>query len=231
VSPEAAYFVSNYDNGIFVFNGGRSLTKGARMNQKSTITSGVYNVEENALHLITDDSVIILRDNVATENERPYAGAIKLYSTVNGIIYGQGAKWKSLQYRANVFASGTTTIVPLELQTAFVGPMDNTWFKTTQYIIYLQRPAGGGNMEIVISYHWVDADTSGSELKVVELSALDFDSDGYTRIRYIPTKDSVVGNSIEVDCDDKIVVLDVVQYFQPMGPAQVSNARTAIEGT
>jgi hypothetical protein len=230
-SPEVAYFVSNYDNAIFAFNGGRSLQKVIRMNRKAEVEYGVYNVEENALHLITEDSLIILRDNVVTENARPYTGDIKLYSTVNGIIYGQGAKWKSLQYRSDVFTAGTTTVVPLTLQTAFVGPMDNQWFKTPQYMIYLQEPTLSGTLTLEISYHWIDQDDSGFETKTISLTVDDFDSEGYSRVRYIPTKDSVVGNSLQIDCDTKVIILDVVQYFQPMGPALVPDTRTAVEGT
>lgn len=230
-APEAAYFISNFDNGLFVFNGGRSLVKQARMNQKATVENAIYNVEENALHMITEDSLLIMRDNIATENARPFTGDVQLYSTVNGIVYGQDAEWKSLQYRGDVFTAGATAVVPLDFQTAFTGPMDNQWFKSLQYIIYLQRPAGPGALTLDFTFHWIDADGSGTEIKELELAAPDFDSEGYTRIRYMPTKDAIVGGSLEIECAERIVILDIVQYYTDMGNALVPDNRTAQPGT
>jgi hypothetical protein len=228
VAPEAAYFLSNFDNSIFIFNGGRSLQKLARLNKKAAIEYGIYNVEENAMHLITTNSVIIQRDGVSTENPRPFAnGKINLYSTVNGVIYGQANQWKSLQYQSNVFSSGATALVPLDLQTGFVGPMINTYMKTPQFMVYLRRPAGPGNLTLTFTYYWIDAETSGSEVKVLAIDNTQFDAEGYTRVKYQPTKDSVVGSSLRIQANDRVVILDIVQYYSTIGPAQVGDLRTA----
>lgn len=226
--PEAAYFLTDYDNGLFVFNGGRSLQKIARMNQKAAVKNGIYNVEENALHMITENSLLILRDNISTENERPFDnGDVALYSTANGIIYGQGAEWKSLQFRSNVFSAGTTAVVPLDFQGPFYGPGSNEYYQTPYYYVQLYRPAGPGTMTVDFIYSYIDADIQGTETKSVNLVAADFTSAGYCRVRYIPTKDSVMGNSLRIQCEDKIVILEVTQYYGNRGAVSVPTARTA----
>jgi len=118
--------------------------------------------------------------------------------------------------------------VALDIETPFYGPMDNAYYQTPQYYIQFQRPAGPANMAMTFVYKYLTADGQGTETKVVNLLTTDFTSGGYCRVRYIPTNDSVAGNSLRIQTAEKVIILDVVQYYTTRGSLLVPENRVAV---
>ena len=118
LAPTTAYFVSSFDNSLWTFTGGQTLDKYARMNQLQTITSGLYNVHDNALLLQTPSEFIWIRDNVLTVNDKKANQTnVRLYSTSKGVIIGNDQR----NWQYTFFDQQGATVVPLDWQSAYFG--------------------------------------------------------------------------------------------------------------
>lgn len=88
-APTLAYFLSDFDNSLFSFDGGRAVQKMGRFNRKAAIAEAAYNVKENTLVLVTADSLIWIRDGIVTENDLPFVGDFTVFITENGTFFLQ----------------------------------------------------------------------------------------------------------------------------------------------
>lgn len=123
-SPTLAYFLSAFDNSLFTFDGGRTVTKTARLSVKGAISEGAYNVRDNTLVLVTADSLIFLRDNITTENALPYP-TFRIFSTETGLYFVSGsASTRYLYERVNVIGetiNGGDTFAPIVFDDTYDG--------------------------------------------------------------------------------------------------------------
>lgn len=88
-APTLAYFLSDFDNSLYSFDGGRAVQKIGRFNRKAAIAEAAYNVKENTLVLVTADSLIWIRDGIVTENDPPFVGDFTVFITENGTFFLQ----------------------------------------------------------------------------------------------------------------------------------------------
>lgn len=113
-SPTAVFFLSDFDNSLYTFDGGRTLSKQIRMSQKSKILMGVFGVEENTLALLLDDnSVIFMRDGLMTQvfnlgSVNVYGKLYTntpcghLYNNTKGMLYTNSARPSSISLLSNI---------------------------------------------------------------------------------------------------------------------------------
>ncbi len=108
-SPTEAFFLSAFDNSLYSFGGGQSVTKGAIFNRHKTIRAGIYSVVENTLALLTDDTVIFIRDAIITETITPFLTAPDAFATVDGIWLSQSGY--AIHYVFNL--AGLSGVTPI----------------------------------------------------------------------------------------------------------------------
>jgi len=216
-SPQAAWFLAEYDNSLFAFDGGRSVQRAMFFNQKPAIQQAIYNVEENALHIITASSYLIVRDGLVTEHTRPFvSGTIYQNSTKNGVINQQNGTWSTLLYKPDTYSG--EVVQTLTWQSGYFGPEDGQMIKTPMYLIRLYRQAGAGSMTFTINYNWFTMEKNGTETKSVSLVAGDFDANGYAVVRFCPVQDYALASSIGLQFTEKVLILSCVQYMNEGGP-------------
>jgi hypothetical protein len=220
VSPNKAYFLSNYDNSVYYFDGGRSLVKLFEANQKPQIQAGAYNVRDNALYLETIDSIITIRDEQSgainseglqiTENDLPslWSATSYLKSTANGLYFIMGQNIAVRSYYSGL------TLINLDYRTAHYSPAE---WKTMQ----IQRIGGqiwcslnkNANLTLTLYYIRVDG-TSGSVSAAVDATTRNVD--GYSRFAWTPSVSNVIAGSVRVQhtsSEQKIVLMELVMYY------------------
>lgn len=114
-SPTEAYFISSFDNSLYTFDGGQSVTKAMRINRRSDILFGAYNVRENTLALCGDDFVLWLRDGLLSESPLPFAYPYSAFSTSGGIWLSKGSYAIRYVYSAIAGGGGAVIVVALDL--------------------------------------------------------------------------------------------------------------------
>jgi hypothetical protein len=217
-SPQAAFFLAEYDNSVYGFDGGRMVQRVMNFNRKPAIQNAVYNVEESALHLVTASSYLIIRDGIVTEHARPFvSGTVNLYPSKNGVAREQSGAWSTLVLKSDTFAG--ETVETLTWQSGVVGPEDSQTAKFSQFVFRIYNPAGAASLSLTVNYKWITADETGTESKTVSLVAGDFDSNGYTTFRFCPVQDYALGASIGISCTSAVVLLSAVCYYTNGGPS------------
>jgi len=115
-TPNVAYFLSEFDNSLFTFDGGQTVSKQSRFTQKGTIRKVVFNSYENTLGIFLDDSVIWNRDGIMTESFLPIEWPYDVQTTADGIWITQNRF--AIKYLYNAVATnngGEVVVIALEL--------------------------------------------------------------------------------------------------------------------
>lgn len=229
VSSTRAYFLSPYDNSVFYFDCGRSFAKLIEFNQMPLIQGGVYNVRDNALYLVTTDSIIAMHEmedtlddaktvNVesgqVTENDLPtgwtWATGIAC-STANGVYY-----IKANAYTIRTYYAGSGTLIPLKYQTAYMAPADGQTMQIQRIVaqVYCSSKLSG---TINLKNNYILADgTSGTDTATI--TTVDQNTQGYSRINWTPAHSDVLGSSITIEhgsSEQKIVLVELLVYYKP----------------
>lgn len=112
-SPTTIYFYSGFDNSVYTFDGGQSVSKQLRFTQKSAIRTAVFSPFENTLAIFLDDSVIFNRDGVMVETFLPVLWPYEVYQTSTGIWITKNQY--AVKYRYNPISSSLTPVVVIAL--------------------------------------------------------------------------------------------------------------------
>lgn len=210
-SPTTVFFLSDFDNSIYTFDGGRSLTKQIRMSQKSAIVHGVFGVEENTLALkLTNNNIIFMRD--ALMSEISTSGG-ELRATVNGIILANSSGYTRYSYNTNTLSGEVQTVEPLVLQTAYYGTDRNALQSTTRWVIRLYNSAKDLTTVTITGYSFTQ-DKILNESKTFTIGDVNnaWDSDGYAFISYIPSSPRNIATSLKIETAKKLTITDVYAY-------------------
>jgi hypothetical protein len=209
LAPTMAYFVSSFDNSLWTFVGGQTLSKDRRMNQLQTIGNGIYNVHDNALLLQTSTELIWIRDDVLTINAKKATQTdLKLYNTTGGIILGNDVK----NWQYSFFNQTGATVVPLTWQSAYFGRTVNqkSILSEVVYTIYDRTKS----RHAITGYVYTrDPDTSTVQRVDWDVLPNMYTDNGYVTLRLKPETPKSLGTSFGLECDDKITVLDAVMLF------------------
>jgi hypothetical protein len=206
-SPTAIFFLSSFDNALYTFDGGRTLSKIKRLSQKSPIVKGVFSVIENALMLETSTSFIWNRDSIFTENLKAATQtSLKLYDTADGVIIGNNiSKW---QYSYN---SGSS-VIPLRVKTPYMG-LDANIKSITQEIICTLYSRTIQPVDVTLTLSGFNGSTNFEQTRVYNLKASDFNNSGYARIRLQPSYPKALGVALTFSTPQKVVLSDITVLF------------------
>jgi hypothetical protein len=130
-SPTEIYFLSSFDNSLYSFSGGQSVDKILRLNQRTGILLGAYNVRENTLALFGSNFVLWLRDGILSESTLPFAYPYEIFSTGDGIWIVKDNY--SIKYTYSAITGASIVVIDLDLDggvwgTAYADTYDGgTW--------------------------------------------------------------------------------------------------------
>lgn len=233
VSPLNAYFLSEWDNSIYAFDGGRALTKQVRLTQFPAITQGVWNSAENALTLNAGAKLIFVRDNIVTAIDKTAdmiifselvsanIGAFILYQYndpfIPGLFKAQADRWAY---------NGTGNLDPLEWKSAFWG-MDASRQQYLSQAIYTIYSPTKEHLDLKLYAQTFDeAQTYPEQIQAVTVEPADYSSSGFVRVRLQPQIQRGLATSIGLSCPQKIVLLDVAVDTVEVEPAAITAARS-----
>ena len=225
-SPIRIYFLSSFDNSIYVFDGGRSLAKIHRMNQLETILNGVYSVRDNTLALQTADNFIWIRDDLISENaKKANQTAVNLSPTSDGVVIANNtAKWI---YSFNALSSPASAVVPLDFQTAYFGLRANMVGQLTGWMVYIYSAT---KAELTLSYTPYAMDSDSLSFKTQKatqtITPSMFDQNGIALVRIQPQKQKAIAMSLEIQCPSKVTITKVVPEFKAVAAAVVPPAQS-----
>jgi len=242
VSEAQAYFYSPYDNAVFSYNGGRSLNKYAEFTKKSLIQSGYYSTRDNALYLVTTDSVLSVREPEDTPSvntraiqmtENTLPTYTNIVSTSEGLCFINGTSATIRTYYA-----GSGTLIKMAYQTGFHAPDDGQTMQIQRILarVYVANKALGTTIQLVHDFMRVDGSTGSESTSISSLYSLVPQTNlypsttlypGYQHgssppqnavwIEWTPPTSNVLASSVglrHTTSEQKIVLLELFMYYQ-----------------
>lgn len=204
-SPTEAFFLSNWDNSVYSYDGGRALTKVKAFTNTPAILSAKYSTYDNALLMDTTSKFIWFRDGIISVNPKKTAqlGAMDLWSTANG-LYSVNA---SGSWRYSFYASSSSTIVQLDVQTPYLGQGKNevSIYKGWVFKIYIPNRLG---ISVLVTEHTKDQAKEYTNKQTFMVPTNDIDSDGYYYLRIQPKYQRALQQSFELAFTTNIVILE-----------------------
>jgi hypothetical protein len=237
VSPIKVYFLSSLDNSLYTFDEGRNLTKEARLNEIDIITNGVYNVHDNSLLLNgattsgnpnTYGSLIWIRDSVLTINPKTSAQTnLQLFDTTSGIIISNNNS--SWQYTFNPLP--TSTVVPLTIQTTYMGMEDNEKIKMKNFVatFYNKNAKLKNSKPITISMQSIireETQVYTSQPQIYTINPGDYNSLGYVMLRLQPQYQTTLGISFIIATQSKINLTNLTVEYVVDGQGMYAGSKS-----
>jgi hypothetical protein len=223
-TPTQAYFLSPFDNSVYVFNGGRALTKFQRLTQMPAILKGMYSTRDNTLLLETETSFIWVRDDIVTTNLKSAAQtSLVLYDTTQGLRIGNNvSNWRYtyLPY------SGASTIVPLVWQSSYFGAENLNKANVKQIMATIYSPLRE-TQTIGVEVSGFDERQRYSQKKTWPITVADYSTSGYVRVKIAPVTQKTLGQSVTLTIPKKSVITDVMFEYDEDAKATVTDNRTA----
>jgi hypothetical protein len=230
-TPTEVFFISTFDNGLYSFNGGRSLTKVKRMNdlrntsnQLETIINGVYNVRDNTLLLQTATTFVWVRDGVVTQNFKKAAQSaslVNLFDTVNGIqISNNTTKWV-YSFTALV----NSTVVPFTWQSAYHSLKANELSVTTNWIITFYCPEKI-TAPVTLTCYAFDQENYTVQKGSKTILPSWWDGLGFCRLRIQPKNEKALASSVQIDYSVHMTVTDVTAIYGDEAQAPIASIRS-----
>jgi len=221
-APTQVYFLSQFDNSIYVFNGGRTLDKFKRMTQLSPINSGIFNTRDNTLILDTDTTFIWVRDNIITQNNKlPTQTSLKYYDTVDGIIIGNDTSSWRYTYKQEIGSE----VVPLSIQLPYFGFNTDEKSILSEYTITIYNELKN-KVDIVGTVYGITENEFREQVVNWVINPKDYSNGGYARIRIQPQVQRSLGTSLKLFTNDKIILVSVVANLKRGENALVANTRS-----
>ena len=229
-SPTEIYFLSAYDNSLYVFDGGRALKKAKRMNDLrnssggiETIINGVFSVRDNSLLMQTASTFVWARDGVFTQNnKKANQTSISLYDTVNGITIANN----TLQWIYAFKNIGNTTIVPLTWQSAYHSLKANELSITTAWIVTLFSPEGPLQTQVTLTCYAFDQENYTVQKASVTILPSWWDGLGFVRLRIQPKNEKALASSVQIDYTAHLVITDVSVLYGDEAQAPIASVRS-----
>lgn len=216
-TPTSIFFLSAFDNSLYVFDGGRSLIKAERMNGLEAIQNGVYSVRDNTILLQSANNFIWIRDGKVTENAKKanQAGALGLFSTVNGPVIANN----TMSWQYTFFTQAGATVVPLTWKSAYMGIMDNRLDIMNGFYVTLYSPTKAAAY-VIITVDTFDVDGADHQEKPFTINPADWDSLGYWRsARVQPERQRNLAAAFGLKTTDYVIINRASIVYQPSVPA------------
>ncbi len=221
-SPTVVYFLSSYDNSIYTFDGGRALSKFARMNDEAVISQGAFSTRDNTLLLESTTDLLWVRDGVVTRNAKKAAQTgLSLYDTAIGLVIANN----TTSWRYTYSALAGSTVVPLVWQSGYFGLTGNVQGALAAFIITLYS-ATRAAASFMVTIDTFDVDRELHQETPFRVKPADWTPLGFYRLRVVPKQLLSLGVSIGLKTSDRIVINDVVAEFAPDAAALPAAARS-----
>ncbi len=209
-SPTEIYFLSEFDNSLYTFTGGRALTKSKRFTGTTQILKGTYSVRDNTLLLETTDSFLFIRDSIISQIFKDIdQTALRLFYTVDGLVISNDVQ--NWQYSYEEIAGSTP--YPLTLKTAYFGANSNIWAIVRDIVIVIYD-AQRRRKSITITYDGYDDIRQYVESKKIVVEPTMYTQNGFARVRMQPASQRVLGASVQYDCDDFALVQEIDIFYE-----------------
>ena len=229
-SPERAYFVSDFDNSLFAFDGGQGLNKIFELSKKMSIIDAVYVVRDNAVYLHTLYTVITIREGrkiqeagavtqtdpvQITENLLPsaYSGYSASYMTATsqGLFFICGTHLVTWQYEQ------AGSVIPLIYRTGYYSPGEFQTFtvgRITGQVLCTQNLSGS----ILLTLDYLLPDGTSGTVSTTQVMARR-NAQGYYRFSWNPPVQSyfmAVSLGLQhVGIEQKIDIVELLMYYTP----------------
>jgi hypothetical protein len=208
VSREIAFFLSDFNQAMFGFDGARSMQHVEAFLAFSTIREAWYTSNDDTLWLTDGAKLITWREGkwgaVTYANA---SGSLMMDTTAGSYIVKEDGQ------TVNTWSLLTGTILPMTLKTPFVGLGDNNRIKVRMYSIYLKFDTIT-NTNITLTYRYLLENGLNSAPAVIfnVLSTM-MDANGYVRLWYEAPVDTTIGASLEITCASKYWIVELIPYF------------------
>jgi len=221
-SPTEITFLSTFDNSVYTFSGGRNLTKAKRFTSLENINSGVFDVRENTLVLDTDNTIIFIRDSLATlNNKKTNQTGVKYYPTSKGVIISNNIN--SWQYSYDALSG--STVVPLDLKTGYYG-FENTNNSILQSFIVTIYNENRTKVTIDAVNYTIQADYDEEQAVRWVVNPVDYNRGGFARLRIVPKDAKSLGSGMRIMTNDKIMLVSIQAEIEAGEKAAVAKNRT-----
>jgi hypothetical protein len=192
--PEMAYFLNNYDNGVWTYNGGRTLEKLGHFDQFGAIMDGTFNVHDNVLLLKTEAWLVSLREGVVTANPNPHVVPYSIHSTFNGAYFVKTNVVK-LWSHLPLTVPTASVIMPLDYQSSYFGLGGMHRYKMIKVVgtVFCEDKKAS---PFTITWNWLTQDEQGTQTQTFNTSLRN--TDGYMHFEMQPYPDGVLGGSIGI---------------------------------
>jgi hypothetical protein len=207
ISPTAAFFFSAFDNGLYVFDGGRTVQKNDKLNRLGVVLEGIYSVHEGALYLETSDDFVIYRDGQKTVLPKSaLMTGLNLYNTENGVMFGNNTTRWEYNYKA------VGTVQPLEVQTAYLGEPGNN-IVVGSIMVQLSSPSKA-ETTVYLTVQSYDETKDNIQTREITIKPNEWNDNGIKYIRIIPKYPRGSGVSIDILCNQKIIIVSVWYEYE-----------------
>ena len=221
-SPTEILFLSAFDNSLYSFNGGRSITKVERMNQEDTIINGVFSVKDDSLLLNCTNTFLWVRDGVISSNtKKANQTGIAAFDTTNGIVIVNN----SMSWRYTFFALAGSTVVPLVWQSGYFGITENKLGIFSAFIATIYR-ADKVATSLMFTLDGFDTDGEWHEDIPFNIKPGDWTPMGFYRVRIVPQHTLGLALSIGMKTSSMVVLNNMVAEFTPSASATPAASRS-----
>jgi hypothetical protein len=247
-APTVAYFLSDYDNSIWTFNGGRDLQRTYSLNNfnPGTFKSAGFNTKYNELNIVAElsgaEKIIAIRQfgdtdtqtvkSITTVLDSPgtpatYTTLINVSDDYTRIVAGP------LTTRYTYYPLSGSTVHPMLWKSAYFGSTDNQTTRVSQIVIHgrLETSAGASpgtgsfSYSGTVGWDWQTAHTSGTEAH--PFTSVTLDSGGYFRLRVIIGQQTVAGGSVTISLPGttyKATIVSCVLYISGNGDQLITDS-------
>ncbi len=214
--PDAAFFLSSFDNSVWAFTGSQSVSKLLLFNQLDPILGGAFSVMENTLVLLTATRIVFVRDG-AFSTIQPLASdqtALRIFTTENGIIFANNVS--SWQYSFNALGA----VQPLTWQSAYFGQQGFEKSVGLKFNLTLFDPTKSAQTVTLTSYSY-DESGSSSQSSAITINPSDWFANGLRTVRIQPSDQRSLGVSVGLSCASKITLLAASAVFDDDSEGEV----------
>jgi hypothetical protein len=222
VTPAEAFFLSDFDNSLYSFNGGRTLVKTKAFTTLDVIDSGVWSTVDGTMLLNGTNSFIWVRDGICTKiAKKPTQTNLKFYTTQNGIIIAND----NYSWQYTYYPQAGSLPLPLTFQTAYFGQENNQLSVLKRWIITIYNTRKDV-LHITTTEKSKDQDCQYSHQSQFILTNADYDALGYAHIRVTPKHPRALGSSIIIHIAELAAVLDVTAEWEDSATAAISAGKS-----
>jgi hypothetical protein len=242
-SFQYAFFYSQFDNSIWAFDGGYSLSKFKRLDGMGAIQNGSFNAFNNTLTIITSTFIVQYVDGVWSAIPRSSLmipdgseSNMRIYDTINGNVFGNSVNWWRYAYY-NTGALGTTTsngisttetVYPFNYQTSYIGPDQNRRMvlSAITFSIYNEDKSA---TNVVVTVRGYDQDGLHQQpyVQTFKLTPTMFLGGGFIPVlRTQPWKQRFLAASVQFQCSTDMRIYDLQYHWADENQALPSAARS-----